>query len=98
MGQAKLRGRFEDRVAEAKSKLEASRPEILVCNNCKAEFTDFDAMDSKGLRGITAVFAGICPNCKQTTFAYQGDPDAVAELMLAHEEFVGGGKIGFQKS
>lgn len=97
MGQAKLRGRLEDRMVQAKSKVDSLRPEKLVCNHCKTEFTEFEAMDSRGLRGIDAVFAGNCPNCCFTTFAYSGNSDAVAELMLAQEEFMGEGELGFQK-
>lgn len=97
MGQAKLRGSVQDRVAHAKSKIDALRPEKLVCNSCKTEFSDFDVMDSKGLHGIDAVFAGICPSCNSTTFAYRGEPEAVADLALAQQEIMGKGRIGFQK-
>lgn len=101
MGQAKLRGRREDRVAEAKSKLAAYRPEKLVCNNCKTEFADFYEMDTQGMSGITSAFAGICPSCQQSTYAVRGDPEAVTEavtkLAMIMEEDMAPAEIGFQK-
>jgi hypothetical protein len=97
MGQAKLRGRYEDRVAQAKNKIEALRPQSIICNQCNTGFSEFEVMDSRGLEGIDAVFAGICPKCKSTTFAYRGDPDAVAALMVAQQDVMGGGEFGIQK-
>lgn len=98
MGQAKLRGRREDRVAQAKSKADSLRPEKLVCNQCKTEFTEFEVLDAGGMRGITAVFGGICPSCSHTTLAALGEPEAIAAAYAVFEEMIGkGGKIGLQK-
>lgn len=61
------------------------KPAAIVCNACKAEITDIHAMDTRGMPGIQAVFAGMC-NCGNTTHAMIGDPDAVADLVVAIEE------------
>lgn len=98
MGQAKLRGRLEDRVVQAKNKVDSLRPAKLVCNHCNTEFTEFEVLDAKGMRGITAVFGGLCPGCSHTTLAALGEPEAVAAAYVAFEEMMGkDGKIGFQK-
>lgn len=98
MGQAKLRGRLEDRIAQAKNKANSLRPEKLVCNQCKTEFTEFEVLEPPKTPGITAVFGGRCPGCGSTTLAAHGNPDAVAEMFAAFSETVGnGGKIGLQK-
>jgi hypothetical protein len=97
MGQSKLRGSYQERILLAKAKVDALRPDKLVCNNCKTEFTEFYAMDSRNLLGIDAIFAGVCPGCQRATYAYRGDPDSVAELVLAQQEVMGGGDFGMQK-
>lgn len=85
MGQAKQRGSQEERAKQAREKIEMMKPTAIVCNACKAEITDIHAMDTRGMPGIQAVFAGMC-NCGNTTHAMIGDPDAVADLVVAIEE------------
>lgn len=65
-------------------KIEALKPSMIVCNECKNEITDVHAIDTRGMAGIRAVFAGMC-GCGCTTHAMIGDPDAVAELVEAME-------------
>lgn len=97
MGQAKNRGTLEQRAAEAKAKIEALKPASIICNECKGDVTDIHTMDTHGMPGIQAVFAGIC-GCGSTTYAMQGDREALADLMLAMEStHEGEGKIGIQK-
>ena len=89
MGQAKNRGSLAQRIAEAKAKVEALKPAKLICNKCQSDITDIQAMDTRGMDGIDAAFAGICPNCGETTMAFSGDSEKVAGAMLAYEEFIG---------
>ncbi|SIR84832.1 hypothetical protein SAMN05880566_12738 [Janthinobacterium sp. TND4EL3] len=88
MGQAKQRGTQEDRAKQAREKIEALKPSMIVCNSCENEITDIHKMDTRGMAGIRAVFAGIC-GCGCTTHAMLGDPDAVAELAVAMEATMG---------
>lgn len=76
MGQAKRRGSFEQRVAQAQAKIEATRPAKLVCNGCQADVTDIHPVSTKDLRGIEAIWMGQC-QCGQTTFAASGEPASV---------------------
>lgn len=85
MGQAKQRGSQEERAKQARDKIEAMKPAMIVCNACKAEITDIHAMDTRGMPGIQAVFAGMC-SCGNTTHAMLGDPGAVPDLVMAVEE------------
>jgi len=96
MGQAKQRGSQEERAKQAQEKIEAMKPSVIVCNGCKAEIADVHSMDTRGMPGIDAVFAGIC-DCGSTTHAMLGDPKAVAELVEAMEATMGGqGILGSQ--
>ena len=88
MGQAKQRGSREERAKQAQEKIEAMKPAMIVCNACKAEITDIHAMNTRGMPGIQAVFAGMC-SCGNTTHALLGDRDEVADLVMAMEETIG---------
>ena len=76
MGQAKRRGDIEQRIAQAQARIEATRPEKLVCNGCGADVTTIHPVSTSGLSGIEAIWVGQC-DCGQTTFAASGDPKAV---------------------
>jgi hypothetical protein len=76
MGQAKRRGTLDDRIAQANARIEATRPEKLVCNGCGADVTTIHPVSTRGLSGIDAIWVGQC-DCGQTTFAASGDPRAV---------------------
>jgi len=76
MGQAKRRGDIEQRIAQAQARIEATRPEKLVCNGCGADVTTIHPVSTRGLSGIEAIWVGQC-DCGQTTFAASGDPKAV---------------------
>ena len=82
MGQAKLRGSREQRVAQAMEKIEAGRPEKLVCNSCGADVTQINPVSTRGLRGLEAIWVGQC-DCGHTTFAASGDPKAVEAFFFA---------------
>lgn len=93
MGQAKLRGTFQDRAAAAKARLDALRPKVIICNECKGEITEIVDLDAKGVVGIDAAFAGICPTCKSPTYAIKGEPEAVGELMNVMADVMGGAPL-----
>ncbi len=76
MGQAKQRGTIEQRIAQAQAKIEATRPEKLVCNGCGADVTAIHPVSTRGLTGVEAIWLGQC-DCGQTTFAASGKPEAV---------------------
>lgn len=80
MGQAKQRGTKEQRIQQAQERIEALKPDHIVCNNCKAQIADVQAMDTRGMQGIDAAFAAQCPSCGHSTFALKGNPDAVADF------------------
>lgn len=82
MGQAKLRGTRDDRVAKAKQRIETLKPDHIVCNNCQANLTEIDILDTRGITGIEAAFSAHCTTCSNDTFAVKGDPDAVADIHL----------------
>ncbi len=85
MGQAKLRGNAEQRTADALAKIEATRPEKLVCNGCGADVTTINPVSTRGLRGVDAIWVGQC-DCGQTTFAATGEPKAVEAFFHALSE------------
>ena len=76
MGQAIQRGNRDARIAEAQARIEATRPDKLVCNGCGADVTTIHPVSTRGLTGIEAIWVGQC-DCGQTTFAASGDPQAV---------------------
>jgi hypothetical protein len=76
MGQAKRRGSLEQRIAAAQARIEATRPEKLVCNGCGADVTTIHPVSTRGLSGVEAIWVGQC-ECGQTTFAASGEPRAV---------------------
>ena len=55
MGQAKQRGTLAQRVEQAQAKVEATRPEKLVCNHCSADVRQINPVSTRGLRGLDGV-------------------------------------------
>jgi hypothetical protein len=82
MGQARQRGNRDARIAEAQARMEATRPDRLVCNGCGADVTTIHPVSTRGLTGIEAIWVGQC-DCGQTTFAASGDPQAVQAFFAA---------------
>jgi hypothetical protein len=89
VGQAKQRGSLEQRIQQARQKIDESTPDHIICNNCKTEITQVQQLDTKGLRGIDAAFAGQCPACDQSTYAVKGEPNSVAAFMEAMQQATG---------
>lgn len=77
MGDAKRRGDFETRAANAKAKLDALRPAAIVCNVCKRALADVEQVELRPLKGLDAVFVATCADCKAETFVVLGTDDAV---------------------
>ena len=73
----------------AQDRVAALRPKAITCNQCKAEITDVQVMDTKGMAGIEAAFAGICPHCDSSTYAVRGRRDAVEAFMMAMSKATG---------
>jgi hypothetical protein len=108
MGEAKRRGTPEQRAElahqqsheqeRAKASQQASlRPGQLVCGSCRTSFSNFDEIDAPGLGGIEAVFGGQCPNCGNDVLVFKGEPEAVAQAMLAWERMMGADTtLGYQ--
>jgi hypothetical protein len=97
MGQAKNRGTQDQRIAQARAKIDALRPAKMVCGACKTAFTDFGLIDTQGMPGIHAAFGGVCPACGETVLAFSGEKDAVANAMIAWQDAMGPeGKLGMQ--
>lgn len=85
MGQAKKRGSQAERIAQAVAKIEAKRPEKLICNTCGGDVTTINPVSTRGLRGLDAIWVGQC-DCGQTTFAASGEPQAVDAFFFALSE------------
>ena len=60
------------------------------------QITEITALDTKGVEGINAAFAGVCPECSRTTWALDGDPDTVADaIVFLEQEYGNEGKLGY---
>ncbi len=94
MGQAKLRGSKETRIALAKAGLDAIRPTSLTCNTCKGEINEIHDLDTRSIAGMEGAFAGVCPACNNTTYAFKGTKEAVSMLVHAFEKEYGS-DLGF---
>lgn len=89
MGQAKRRGTKEERIAQAQARVSALRPEKLVCGKCKADIVEFETMETRVLPGLDAAYAGNCPQCGHSTWAFKGTDEAMADAAAIIEEMVG---------
>lgn len=89
MGQAKRRGSLEQRVAEAKARLEALRPEAIICNKCQGVLKEITDLNVRGMAGIEGAFGAHCNDCDSDTFAIKGEPNAVQAVMEAMAESTG---------
>ena len=89
MGQAKQRGSLDDRVSAARARIDAMRPESIICNECERAITDIVELNTRGMDGIDVAFAAVCPECGSSTYAIKGQPASVEALMLAMTESTG---------
>lgn len=96
MGQAKLKGSFEQRQAQAVAKARALFPPSIQCNNCGHDLTDIQPMDVKGMPGMRLAGGAICSSCSQTTWVLDGTPEALAQMQdYMADEHGEEAKIGF---
>jgi hypothetical protein len=95
VAQANIKGDRATRVAKALAKIEALKPDHIVCNNCQAHLTDLITLDSCQMEGIEAAFAARCELCDQDTWALKAGANAVADVSTTIANVTGGvGKIG----
>lgn len=98
MGQAKLKGTFEQRQAIAIAKERAQFPASIKCNNCGNDLTEIHPMDVKGMTGMRLAGGAICASCTQTTWVLDGTSEALAQMQdFLAEEHGEEAKIGFAK-
>ncbi len=69
MGQADTKGSRATRVEKTLAKIEALKPDHIVCKNCQAHLTDLITLESSHMEGIEAAFAARCELCDQDTWA-----------------------------
>jgi len=95
VGQANLKANRSTRVKEALAKIEALKPDHIVCKNCHAHLTDLVMLDSRQMEGIEAAFAARCELCNQDTWALKAGTITVTDVSTAFDSVTGGvGKIG----
>lgn len=96
MGQAKLKGSFEQRQALAIAKARGQFPASIKCNNCGDDLTDILPMDVRGTPGMRLAGAAICSSCSQTTWVLDGTPEALEAMQrFMNEEHGENAKLGF---
>jgi hypothetical protein len=96
MGQAKLKGSFEQRQALAKAKSRAQFPSSIKCNNCGEDLTEIQPMDVRGMPGMRLAGAAMCASCTQTTWVLDGTPEALVLMQeFMAEEHGEEAKLGF---
>lgn len=74
------------RLRQSRQRLEDLRPRSLTCRHCKAEIPHVHTMDTTGMDGIEAAFAGVCGHCAETTWQFRGHPEAVALTRVAMDD------------
>lgn len=80
MGQAKLKGSFEQRKIQAEARARDQFPASVKCNNCAADLTEIHPMDVRGMVGMRLAGGAICPACTHTTWVLDGTSEAVATM------------------
>lgn len=96
MGQAKLKGNFEQRQAQAIAKARAQFPQSVKCNNCNNDLTDINPMDVRGMPGMRLAGAAICTSCSHTTWVLDASPEGLALFQtFLDEEHGQEAKVGF---
>jgi len=95
VGQADIKSNRATRVAKALAKIEALKPDHIVCKNCQAHLTDLVTLESSHMEGIEAAFAARCELCDQDTWALKAGTNAVADVSNTIDSVTGGvGKVG----
>ena len=95
MGQANTKADRATRLKKALAKIEALKPDHIVCKNCHAHLTDLVMLDPSQMEGIEAAFAARCELCNQDTWALKAGKNTITDASKAIDSVTGGvGKIG----
>lgn len=89
MGQAKIRGSRDTRVAQAQARQQRQQPPALVCSGCQQPLADVAAVAVDGLKGLSAAYRAHCPACDLHSWAVKGEPAAVKAFYAALEKASG---------
>jgi len=89
LGQAKIRGTRDERVAEAAGKALKARPPALTCSGCQSALTEVSTLDTSALQGIEVAYQAHCAACDQDTWAVRGETVAVRAFYSALEKAAG---------
>ena len=81
MGQAKRRGTMNERVNNAEERKKKQIPTVIECNDCGAEISKIEALESRPLIGVTGAYVGKCTVCNSSTIGMTGDPETVKYYM-----------------
>jgi Zn finger protein HypA/HybF involved in hydrogenase expression len=90
VAQADTRGNRATRVEKALAKIEALKPDHIVCKNCHAHLTDLVTLESSHMEGIEAAFAARCELCNHETWALKAGKNTVADVSTATDSVTGG--------
>ena len=94
VGQENTKADRETRLKKALAKIEALKPDHIVCKNCHAHLTDLVMLDSSQMEGIEAAFAARCELCNHETWALKAGTTAITDVSTAIDSVTGGvGKI-----
>ena len=95
MGQADKKANRATRLKNALAKIEALKPDHIVCKSCHAHLTDLVMLDSSEMEGIEAAFAARCELCNHDTWALKASPNKIADASTATDGVTDGvEKIG----
>ena len=95
MGQANTKADRANRIKEALAKIEALKPDHIVCKKCSAHLTDLVMLDSSQMEGIEAAFAARCELCNHETWALKAGANTITEVSTAGDSVTGeAGKAG----
>ena len=95
MGQADKKVDRAARLKKALEKIEALKPDHIVCKNCHAHLTDLVMLDSSQMEGIEAAFAARCELCNQETWTLKAGTNTITDVSTAIDSVAGGvGKSG----
>lgn len=83
MGQTNTKADRATRLKKALAKIEALKPDHIVCKNCHAHLTDLFMLDSSQMEGIEAAFAARCEICNHETWALKAGANTLANASTA---------------
>ena len=89
MGQANIKADRETQLKKALAKIEALKPDHIVCKHCHAHLTDLVTLDSSQMEGIEAAFAARCQLCNQDTWALKASTNTIADEPTAIDSATG---------